>query len=162
MALASQRKASGAHCIFEQRNKQAVRRAVRSSAVSEYQAPSTRTGANELVALSTMSNIVPDTILLQSAVKPKAATVSSLLLSWILANEQLGMKPYEVGQVSRRVSGCTAAAAPLGRAANGCMDHHSGTRGKVVVARCAERHQDIVQLRQMFGQQWRRSAVVPA
>lgn len=70
-----------------------MRRVVRTNAV--YQAPSTRTGANELVALSGMSNLVPDTILLQSSVKPKAATVSSLLLSWILANEQLGMKPYE-------------------------------------------------------------------
>ena len=98
MALASQRKASSAHCAFGQRQAPAVRRAVRTTAVSQYQAPSTRTGANELVALSTMSNIVPDTILLQSAVKPKAATVSSLLLSWILANEQLGMKPYEVSK----------------------------------------------------------------
>jgi hypothetical protein len=41
---------------------------------------------------------VPDTLLLESAVTPKAATVSSLLLSWILSNEQLGMKLYQVSQ----------------------------------------------------------------
>lgn len=39
---------------------------------------------------------VPDTLLLESSVTPKAATVSSLLLSWILSNEQLGMKLYQV------------------------------------------------------------------
>lgn len=42
-----------------------------------------------------MSNVVPDTLMLESSVKPKAATVSSLLLSWILSNEQLGMKLYQ-------------------------------------------------------------------
>jgi hypothetical protein len=42
---------------------------------------------------------VPDTLLLESSVQPKAATVSSLLLSWILANEQLGVKPYQVRAV---------------------------------------------------------------
>ncbi len=39
---------------------------------------------------------VPDTLLLESSVTPKAATVSSLLLSWVLSNEQLGMKLYQV------------------------------------------------------------------
>jgi hypothetical protein len=39
---------------------------------------------------------VPDTLLLESAVTPKAVTVSSLLLSWVLSNEQLGMKLYQV------------------------------------------------------------------
>lgn len=41
---------------------------------------------------------VPDTLLLESSVTPKAATVSSLLLSWILSNEQLGMKLYQVSE----------------------------------------------------------------
>lgn len=94
MALTSQRTGVAAGCSCSQRQISASRRVVRANAV--YQAPSTRTGANELIALSEMSNLVPDTILLQSSVKPKAATVSSLLLSWILANEQLGMRPYEV------------------------------------------------------------------
>ena len=41
---------------------------------------------------------VPDTLLLESSVTPKAATVSSLLLSWVLSNEQLGMKLYQVSR----------------------------------------------------------------
>ncbi len=46
-------------------------------------------------ALAALTNIVPDTLMLESSVTPKAATVSSLLLSWILSNEQLGMRPYQ-------------------------------------------------------------------
>jgi hypothetical protein len=49
-----------------------------------------------------MSNVVPDTLMLESSVQPKAATVSSLLLSWILSNEQLGMKPYQVSSEAAR------------------------------------------------------------
>eukprot|EP00775_Hariotina_reticulata_P006335 gene6335-6569_t len=60
-----------------------------------WEPPSTRTGANELQALARVTNVVPDTLMLESEVQPKAATVSSLLLSWILANEQLGVKPYQ-------------------------------------------------------------------
>lgn len=90
MALAAQRPVSS--CSTKVATQ---RRIVRPRATSvEYQSPSTRTAANELQALARMSNVVPDTLLLESSVKPKAATVSSLLLSWILSNEQLGMKLY--------------------------------------------------------------------
>ncbi|KAF8072691.1 AL21 [Scenedesmus sp. PABB004] len=71
-------------------------RRVLCGATKAYQAPSTATGANELQALARVSSIVPDTLMLSGGpVKPKAATSSSLLLSWILNNEQLGMKPYQ-------------------------------------------------------------------
>lgn len=69
---------------------------VSAAAVETYQAPSNITGSNELTALSRMTNIVPDTLLLQTPVKAKAATVSSLVLGWVLSNEQLGMRPYQV------------------------------------------------------------------
>jgi hypothetical protein len=64
---------------------------------TDYKAPSNVTASNELQALSAMSNIVPDTLLLETSVKAKAATVSALVLSWVLSNEQLGMKTYQVG-----------------------------------------------------------------
>lgn len=92
MALSAQKSAVSGGCA-RQSSRRALARPVR--AAVDYQSPSTRTGANELQALARMSNVVPDTLLLESAVTPKAATVSSLLLSWILSNEQLGMKLYQ-------------------------------------------------------------------
>lgn len=92
MALAGNCKTSSVRCAFGQQRVPAVRRVHRLSA---YQSPSTATAANELQALSNMSNLVPDTLMMSSSVKPTAGTVSSLLLSWVLSNEQLGMKPYE-------------------------------------------------------------------
>lgn len=54
------------------------------------------TAANELQALSLLSNLVPDTLLLETPVKPKAATVSCLVLNGIVSSDQLGLRPYEV------------------------------------------------------------------
>lgn len=90
-----------------------ARRHVAAAATAEaaYQAPSTATAASELAALSRVSSIVPDTLMLESAggVQPKAATVSSLLLSWVLSNEQLGMRPYQNAiEASLAFDGCRA------------------------------------------------------
>jgi len=62
---------------------------------TDYRAPSNVTASNELQALSAITSIVPDTLLLETSVKPKAATVSALVLSWVLSNEQLGMKQFQ-------------------------------------------------------------------
>jgi hypothetical protein len=76
---------------------------------------------------------VPDTLLLESAVTPKAATVSSLLLSWILSNEQLGMKLYQVslGQMSLYVPLLPAKLGlvpPIRRCHQLCMDRSAADR----------------------------------
>lgn len=89
-ALSSRQQLDGARACARPQRRVVVR------AATTYQAPSTATGANELQALARLSNLVPDTLMGTSEVRPKAATVSSLLLSWVLANEQLGMKPYQV------------------------------------------------------------------
>ncbi|GBG00054.1 transaldolase [Raphidocelis subcapitata] len=65
---------------------------VRAAAV--YVPPSQRLAANELGALSRLSSIVPDTLLLETPVAPKAATVSSQVLKGVLASSQLGLKPF--------------------------------------------------------------------
>lgn len=89
---APMRSYSAAHC--RPRNRVVVVAAAKQETAT-YTAPSAATAANELQALAALTNIVPDTLMLESSVTPKAATVSSLLLSWILSNEQLGMRPYQ-------------------------------------------------------------------
>ncbi|KAI8471274.1 MAG: hypothetical protein J3K34DRAFT_458401 [Monoraphidium minutum] len=64
------------------------------SAPAVYTPPSQRIGANELQALSRLSNVVPDTLLLETPVQPKAATVSAQVLKGVLASGQLGLKPF--------------------------------------------------------------------
>ncbi|WIA08686.1 hypothetical protein OEZ85_008111 [Tetradesmus obliquus] len=91
MSLAAQHRSVSAGS-FARRSSRVAPRIV---ATAAYKSPSSVTSANTLQALSRMSNVVPDTLMLESSVQPKAATVSSLLLSWILSNEQLGMKPYQ-------------------------------------------------------------------
>ena len=94
MALSSRQQLDGARACARPQQQQ---RRVLVRAVTTYQAPSTATGANELQALARLSNIVPDTLMGANAeVRPKAATVSSLLLSWLIGHEALGMKPYQV------------------------------------------------------------------
>lgn len=51
------------------------------SAPAVYTPPSQRIAANELQALSRISNVVPDTLLLETPVQPKAATVSAQVRS---------------------------------------------------------------------------------
>ncbi|KIY99632.1 transaldolase [Monoraphidium neglectum] len=53
-----------------------------------------RIGANELQALSRLSSVVPDTLLLETPVQLKAATVSAQVLKGVLASGQLGLKPF--------------------------------------------------------------------
>jgi len=84
--------------------------------------PSSRTAANELSALSTLSNLVPDTLQLESPVfKPKAATVAAPVLRGVLASGQLGLKPFVVSWVSQRggdgLSGVLGSGVALGEAA---------------------------------------------
>lgn len=95
MALAAQRNQCAAWTTGARPHRVAPRIVC---STASYQAPSNVTAANTLQALARMSNVVPDSILLESSVPPKAVTVSSLLLSWILSNEQLGNKPYQVIQ----------------------------------------------------------------
>lgn len=66
-----------------------------------YKTPSSKTAANCLDLLSSMSELVPDlrngTVLEHSPIaKPTAATVSYAVLDGILAGEALGLRPYEV------------------------------------------------------------------
>eukprot|EP00882_Tetradesmus_deserticola_P018895 GHRQ01020304.1.p1 GENE.GHRQ01020304.1~~GHRQ01020304.1.p1 ORF type:complete len:105 (-),score=5.77 GHRQ01020304.1:799-1113(-) len=93
MSLAAQQRSVSARSFARRSSRVAHPRIV---ATAAYKSPSSVTSANTLQALSRMSNVVPDTPMLESSVQPKAATVSSLLLSWVLANEQLGMKLYQV------------------------------------------------------------------
>lgn len=59
-----------------------------------YTPPSQRAGANELQALARLSSLVPDTLLLEAPIQPKAATVSATVLKGILSSGALGLKPY--------------------------------------------------------------------
>lgn len=66
--------------------------------VQAYKAPSTAPSSSELDVLSSFSEVVPDTLLMQSlqnVEQPKAATVSSAVLSGILRNSS-GLREYEV------------------------------------------------------------------
>lgn len=65
-----------------------------SPAPAVYTPPSARIAANELQALSRLSKVVPDTLLLGAPVKLQAGTVSAQVLKGILAGGQLGLKPY--------------------------------------------------------------------
>jgi hypothetical protein len=88
------------------------------ASVGVYAPPSTVAGANELQALSRISNVVPDTLLLETPVKLKAATVSSQVLKGVLASGQLGLKPFMVSASGRRLRGkgwLSAARASLAR-----------------------------------------------
>lgn len=70
------------------------RTAVVVRAAGVYTPPSQVAGANALQGLSLISNVVADTILLETPVKPKAATVSAQVLKGVLASGQLGLKPF--------------------------------------------------------------------
>jgi hypothetical protein len=71
-------------------------RAAAAAASAVYTAPSQRIGANELQVLSRLSGVVPDTLLLEAPLPPKAATVSAQVLRGVMASGQLGMKPFMV------------------------------------------------------------------
>jgi hypothetical protein len=102
---------------------------------------------------------VPDTLLLESAVTPKAVTVSSLLLSWVLSNEQLGMKLYQVRPADGPVQVLLVT----------CVIRHSKTSSMLqtvdvvleqrvrsyccVRPRPAERYRGVFELRQVSGAQ---------
>lgn len=65
---------------------------------TEYKAPSSQTAATELELLERFTVVVPDTLLLQdieSIEAPKAATVSSSVLTGILRNPT-GLQEYKV------------------------------------------------------------------
>jgi hypothetical protein len=65
---------------------------------TEYKSPSSRVAATELEYLERFTTVVPDTLLLQDIEKieaPKAATVSSAVLSGILRNPA-GLQEYKV------------------------------------------------------------------
>jgi hypothetical protein len=64
-------------CPHRPRRGLLVCRASASSAPAVYTPPSQRIGANELQALSRLSSVVPDTLLLETPVQLKAATVSA-------------------------------------------------------------------------------------
>ena len=73
--------------------------AVRRSATDAYVAPSSAPAATELDALARMSQLVPDTKLLEMSAlsAPEAATVSAAVIVGVLSSEKLGVKPIEVG-----------------------------------------------------------------
>lgn len=63
-----------------------------------YKPPSSSTAATELERIEQFSVVVPDTVLMQNIndiENPKAATVSSVVLTGILSNPT-GLKEYEV------------------------------------------------------------------
>ena len=65
---------------------------------TEYKSPSSKTAATELELLERFTVVVPDTLLLQDIEKietPKAATVSSAVLTGILRNPS-GLQEYKV------------------------------------------------------------------
>lgn len=65
---------------------------------SKSNAPSYRTGANELQALEAVTTCVPDTIMTEApgGSRPSAATVSFGLLEGALASQTLGTSPIKV------------------------------------------------------------------
>ena len=70
---------------------------------TEYKSPSSRVAATELEYLERYTTVVPDTLLLQDIEKieaPKAATVSSAVLSGILRNPA-GLQEYKVKSCPR-------------------------------------------------------------
>lgn len=63
---------------------------------TEYQSPSASTAASELEALARVSELVPDTLMFDTAMaKPTAATVSCALLRGITNNPSVANRPYE-------------------------------------------------------------------
>ena len=72
-----------------------------------------------------VSNVVPDTLLLEAPVVPKAATVSAQVLKGVLASGQLGLKPFSVRGTGL---GGGAGALPLARARARCLAPFLGRR----------------------------------
>lgn len=73
---------------------------------TEYKSPSSQTAATELELLERFTVVVPDTLLLQdieSIEAPKAATVSSSVLTGILRNPT-GLQEYKVCVNSNKLS----------------------------------------------------------
>lgn len=70
---------------------------------SKPEAPSYRTGANELQSLEAVTTCVPDTIMTEApGSRPAAATVSFNLLEGALAAQQLGTSPIKVSLTPSR------------------------------------------------------------